>query len=450
MNAIVSPAALPLDEQIAALLGRGEPLTAAQLAAATGKSQASISLAIGRLGERVCKIGAARSTRYGWVKDILGLPGRQQLVWLGGIAHAWDLAQLTYLAGDWLYIRGDGFETLTRSKLPWFLTPLQPQGFLGRELARMRPDFPSDPDAWSLAQVLHTAASGMRDPPGAITFADSDSGFSSSGTWVVPDDLSERTLHFERLVSLVQQGTPARSSAGGEQPKFVGHQRSKGFFIIKFSPPRGTPFGERWHSLLCLEHLALQSLRANGIDTASTELLASPQRTFLQSQRFDHAEQTQRRHVVAIAALHDEFVGGSRVHWLKTCEALHAKKLITQQELLRVAQIFAFGRFIGNTDMHFGNLSFFVDDIIKPKLSLAPVYDMLPMMWRPDVHTGTLDPNPVREQPPLFGYDAQVAQAREWAVAYWQRAQDLPDVESALRELCATNARRVQSNFAVL
>jgi DNA-binding transcriptional regulator GbsR (MarR family) len=49
-----------------ALLKRAPPLSATQLPAATGKSQASISLALKRLGEQVVKLGAARSTRIGY------------------------------------------------------------------------------------------------------------------------------------------------------------------------------------------------------------------------------------------------------------------------------------------------------------------------------------------------------------------------------------------------
>lgn len=40
-----------------------------------------------------------------------------------------------------------------------------------------------------------------------------------------------------------------------------------------------------------------------------------------------------------------------------------------------------FGNLIGNTDMHLGNLSF---TRVSAKLyALAPVYDMLPMLYRP-------------------------------------------------------------------
>lgn len=42
-----------------------------------------------------------------------------------------------------------------------------------------------------------------------------------------------------------------------------------------------------------------------------------------------------------------------------------------------------FGDLIGNTDRHFGNLSFFAEEAREPKLTLAPVYDMLPMILAP-------------------------------------------------------------------
>ena len=48
---------------------------------------------------------------------------------------------------------------------------------------------------------------------------------------------------------------PAGSSAGGEQSKFTCHVDDDPV-IVKFSPLRATPFGERWYDLLQLEHLA--------------------------------------------------------------------------------------------------------------------------------------------------------------------------------------------------
>ena len=41
--------------------------------------------------------------------------------------------------------------------------------------------------------------------------------------------------------------------------------------LVKFSPPRGTPFAERWHDLLHAEALALQVLRDHGATVAASQ-----------------------------------------------------------------------------------------------------------------------------------------------------------------------------------
>jgi hypothetical protein len=50
---------------------------------------------------------------------------------------------------------------------------------------------------------------------------------------------------------------------------------------------------------------------------------------------------------------------------------------ITASVLDQIQAIWWFGRLIGNTDMHLGNLAF------VPGLNVAPVYDMLPAMYAP-------------------------------------------------------------------
>jgi hypothetical protein len=108
---------------------------------------------------------------------------------------------------------------------------------------------------------------------------------------------------------------------------------------------------------------------------------------------------------------------------------------------------YLFGQFIGNTDMHFGNLSFFVEDVAKPVFVSTPVCDMLPMMWRPDVHSGNLNPSPLREPLLPIGYAAEAALARSWAVDYWQQASVDVELSDELRALCIENARRLKDGF---
>jgi HipA-like C-terminal domain len=439
---------IDLSESVAALLARGEPLTAAQLAAATQKSISSISLAIQKLGDRVHRIGAARSTRYALKKDISGLAARQELRWLGNQGNGFASAHFTYLAGDWLHVvchtkDGRQQEWLTQHQLPWFLHTLKPQGFLGRKLARWLPYLPSDPAQWSLAQLLHSLTQ-ISDPIGAVAVLSTP----SRPAHLHITSLAQRDAQFDSLASEDQTLPPAGSSAAGEQPKFVAYILGQSC-IVKFTPPRGTPFGQRWRALLMLEKLALDILQSHAIPSAGTEIVQTQRRTYLQSARFDRDVEHGTRHIVAIAALHEEFVGDSWTNWVKTSEALAKKGMITAHELSQVASIFAFGHYIGNTDMHSGNLSFFVDDVITPKIHLAPVYDMLPMMWKPDIHQGALSDSPVRPQLMPTGFFAEQAQARQWAIEFWERAAQL-DIGADLQAASIESARRLKTNFADL
>ena len=438
--------ALTLTEHLRALLAQGGPLTAQQLQRATGKSQPSISLALAKLGPEVCKLGAARSTRYALTQPILGLPAQQTLTWTTPDGQIQTFGSLHFLQSGQVYVRTpQGADWLSdTSQLPWFLQTLRPQGFLGRQLTRLRPDFPPDPDTWHTEQVLYMANNHAGDPPGAMHLGESQGRIVQNAPWAVLD----QAAHFDSLARAVTQTLPAASSAGGEQPKFLTevatpdgqHQHC----IVKFSPPRGTPFGERWHDLLHLEHLALTVMAEHGVGVACTHIVETSERTYLASERFDRIGIAGKRHVVPASAVHAAFVPAPRRHWVATCEALVAQKRLTPAQVDTVASAYLFGQYIGNTDMHFGNLSFFVDDVLQPALVPTPVYDMLPMVWRPGVHGGELDARPVPPPAQPAGYAGLATKVRAWAITYWERAAQLPALSSTLRAASAENARLLQ------
>jgi hypothetical protein len=268
-----------------------------------------------------------------------------------------------------------------------------------------------------------------------------------TSNFAVPNDPLQKAEHYEHLAASIGDGLPAGSSAAGQQPKFTASLRSGECYIVKFSPPRGTPFGERWHQLLHLEKRALQTLQANGIASAQTEIVKTAKRTCLESCRFDRRESKAMRHIVSAAAVHDEFVQAPRVNWVGTCEALVKQQQLSGSDARTVVMSYLFGQYIGNTDMHFGNLSFFVDDVMNPVFVPTPVYDMLPMMWRPDIHSGNLDPSPLREPTLPIGYVEESALARTWAIEYWQQASKDAELSAELRALCVENARRLQHGF---
>jgi HipA-like C-terminal domain len=440
----------PLAIQISALLSANAALSAAELQKAIAKSQPSISLAIGELGDRVCKIGAARSTRYALTKDILGLPATQALHFMDEAGSISYFGELTQLQNRQIVVRANTKKQWISAagELPWFLKTLRPQGFLGRQYLQLRPDFPGDPESWSAEQALYIAANHQSDPPGAFGIGE------IIGRLVpeAPSKIDARALHYDQLAQQIGKTLPAGSSAGGEQPKFLTEVAEKNAYqhlIVKFSPPRDTPFGIRWRALLHLEHLAQTTLSAHGIAAAKARIIESPNRTYLESPRFDRIGMEGKRHVTAIDALHGEFIGAhsSRRTWLHTAAILANKKLIKRNDLSMIAKIYAFGQLIGNTDMHFGNLSFFIDDVEKPEPLLAPVYDMLPMMWRPGAHSGELNVTAVREPPKLLAYAREQTEARDWAIAFWREAALLDALDAPMKEACEESASRLRDNF---
>ena len=88
-----------------------------------------------------------------------------------------------------------------------------------------------------------------------------------------------------------------------------------------------------------------------------------------------------------------------------------------------------FGHLIGNTDRHFGNVSFLIDE--RGGLRLAPAYDMLPMALAPSgdelvARTPEVDP------PGVANLDVWPDAAR-WATRYWQAVGAEPTLETAVR-----------------
>jgi hypothetical protein len=101
-----------------------------------------------------------------------------------------------------------------------------------------------------------------------------------------------------------------------------------------------------------------------------------------------------------------------------------------------------FGQLIGNSDRHFGNLSFFLEG--DGRFRLAPVYDMLPMLFAPvgaDIVERRFEPSP----PTADNLDVWPHAAR-CAVAYWGRLAASSELSSEFRE----RALRCQSAVEAL
>lgn len=434
--------------RLRAELARRGVASAAELGAALGRSQPTVSRALAALVPAPVVIGRARRTRYGWPSPIHGAPARHTLHWVheDGRIQAWGT--LSFIAGERVHVlaAADGGgerggersgEWLLERRLPWFLATLRSEGFLGRLLARQlqTQGLADNPERWPLEHQLF-AALYTPDSPGALTLGEPRQvELPEVGT----------AADYDTLADAVTQALPIGSSAGGEQAKFLARRRDDGAAVlVKFSPPRGTPFGERWHELLHLEALALEVLGEHGVPVAASRVVQTRRRTCLESRRFDRTAappREGRRHVVALAAVHEAFVGERRGHWGDSADALARQGRLAPEAAAQIRALVHFGRLIGNNDMHFGNLSLFVApaDVAAARLTLAPLYDMLPMRWRPDATSGELGALPFAPEP----IDVQSA-ARGPALVFWERALAHPALGAEMRALAGTMERRLR------
>ena len=426
---------------LAELSARGVA-TSAGLQAALKKSQPTVSRLLAGLSSRVITLGRGRATRYGVARPILGRAAQQPLWWIDAAGARLRIGTVSLLGdGSVIHVGGLDFEDTVRNRLPWYLAPLKPQGFLGRLLAQSLAPFglAADPESWGLEALLF-AALRLHDAPGAIVLGELAAPVAHGS---IPLDAKRVGAALDALAHGVARTLSAGSSAGGEQPKFLALLESGEHVLVKFTPPRGTPFGDRWHDLLHAESLAADVLAKRGVGVAAGRIIESAQRTYLLSPRFDRVGAAGRRHAVAVGAVHEAFVAGSYVNWATTCEALERQGRLPAAAGAQVRALLEFGRLIGNSDMHSGNLSLGVerDALAKGHFSLAPVYDMLPMRWRPDPVLGgaadyaAFDPDPISAAGP----------ARAPAEAFWSGLSAHPRVASNLRQVAAEMARRLSA-----
>lgn len=413
------------------------PQSAAALMEHAGVSQATLSRALSAQPQ-VLKFGRARATRYALLRPI-----RQQSVFplwrideLGQARQAGRLYSI-WPAGSCLVEDSEG-SWQQFDGLPWYLSDMRPQGFLGRAWGRecaLQLALPEDIRLWSEDHCLI-----------ALTERGSD----ISGDWLIgepsyrqwlnqplpePVSLQEKPLRYPQLADKVLSGEDIGSSAGGEQPKFACYAEladgSKAHLLVKFTPPPRNQNSRRWCDLLRAEALALQLMAEHGLAAASAAIFTLPDgQTFLEVTRFDRLADKGRRGLVSLEAVQAEY-SGAQARWPQALQNLARQKLISPEDAARGELQWAFGRLIANGDMHSGNLAFFYH---ADGLALTPAYDMLPMSFAPS------SSGHMRETPPLIEPDAAISRevwlrALAMAQQYWQKIAAGPDWSSNFRQV---------------
>jgi len=94
-----------------------------------------------------------------------------------------------------------------------------------------------------------------------------------------------------------------------------------------------------------------------------------------------------------------------------------------------------FGSLIGNTDMHLGNLSFI--RLQSKFYTLAPVYDMLPMLYRPV--SGETPSREFAPQAQAMDVAGVWPEALRHALRFWDMASIEAGVSGKFSQICRDN-----------
>jgi len=388
----------PRWDQLETLLRRRGVLSAAAIAAGLGASQPTVSRLLARAGGRVVRIGRARAARYALAREVARQGSHWPLYRIRADARAERLGELYALHGDGFFFAPDGSRSaLTHGDfasglypgLPWFMDDQRPQGFLGRAFARrIAADIgaPQDILAWHGDDVVLALLRHGDDEPGDLVLGESSLQRALKAIHDPPQALAprQRTTRYPQLADAALRGDAIGSSAAGEQPKFTAVLRGDEgsvAVIVKFSDRVRPPAGRRWADLLLAEHHVGVVLREGGLPAADSAIVEADDRVFLQSARFDRTLVRGRVGLVSLAALDAAYYGYGRSDWRTFADELRRDGWLSADDARHLRVIAWFGELIANSDMHLGNASLHLQD--RRPLPLAPVYDMLPMRFRP-------------------------------------------------------------------
>jgi hypothetical protein len=410
----------------------------AQLQDICQASQASVSRALAPLlaaGE-VFKVGRARSQAYVMPRGIEGASATA-IVPIMKVDERGDVspfASLIPVTEGRFWVDEDDGPSALHGGLPWFLADMRPQGFMGATFAHAHPGLrlAANPDHWSADDVLKGLCLAGDDLPGnLIVGAESFERYLKLGP---PPRTADRD--YPALADAAMQGGLRGSSAGGEQPKFCTvRQRDGAHVIVKFSPAGESPVAQRWRDLLVAEHVALQTLAAAGLAAAASQVMAASGRVFLEVRRFDRTEEG-RIGMVSLLAYDGEYIGQVD-NWAATATRMAARSLLSDADADRLRFLEAFGRLIGNTDRHYGNISLLIE---RGDWIMAPAYDTLPMIYAPvngELVERDFDPGALA---PTAETLRSWKQAGELARTYWHAIAQDERISSGFRTLAARHA----------
>jgi len=442
---VASPA-----ETILRRLAKGSA-SSAELETLLAQSQSSVSRLLRELIRRdaVVRIGTTRGSRYAALRAIEGIGARWTLRRLDEQGRIHELGQLHALAGTEFYFQAnaENFDWGgVTDGLPYFLRDQRPAGFLARGVPQRFPELslPQRVTDWSDDHYLRYLTQRGSDTVGDLVLGDV-----ALDDYLAPTHrrrcvrAQERAQDYPRLSAEAMEGVLPGSPVHGEHPKFAVMLQEGGasnHVLVKFSPPIDTPAGQRWSDLLVTEHLAHKVLNGANVAAARSRIHQLAGRTFLEVDRFDRAGLEGRVGVTSLASV-DAMLYGKLDNWLDSARRLRRDRRIDEATLESVRLVSTFGALIANTDRHLGNLAMFDD--YSGHFRLAPVYDMLPMLFAPEhdhIIARVFDPpHPTADS--LRAY----ARARSLAELFWRAGARDVRISEEFRRICAACLAAVES-----
>lgn len=437
-------------QEIVRLLRRG-PQSAAQLLTALRVSQPTLSRTIRSLSQTVTsfRVRGERTPLYALLRQLpIGLNARQPIYRLNSDGKFAQFADVEFLSGGATLERIGTVNTLYEG-LPPYMKFAAPSGFLGRQQARdaaQGQNFPESLKDWGDEHVVAYLFSRGVNLPGNLVFGAASHQLEMDLRNVPPTLDADRAAHYLARATTLKDAAYG-SSAGGEQPKFLGITEGAGHVIVKFARA-----DSRMGELLPLEHLALRCLNEVGVPSSPTRLVVSGDYVFLEVKRFDRILLSGRVGMLSAGAIDDEYFG-MRDTWSEFATRCKQAKYLSDDDVLYVDTMAAFSELIGNTDRHFENISVLVDDDSEYKC-IAPAYDILPMRYA-TIGGGVNPPlTPIAPRVGSIGAKPEVwSRAAQAAERFWVAVQteqlDAP-ISNEMRALATENLAVVKEFVAPL
>jgi hypothetical protein len=137
----------------------------------------------------------------------------------------------------------------------------------------------------------------------------------------------------------------------------------------------------------------------------------------------------------------DSALYGKLDNWIDAGKRLAADRRIDAATLGMIRLLATFGALIANTDRHLGNLGCF--DRYDGRFTLAPVYDMLPMLYAPEhdelAARSFAAPAPSADSLREFG------RARALAEQYWAACASDARISETFRGIAAGNLQTLEA-----